>query len=128
MSRTRWGTHGKVSKRANGNMMLTYRPPCWIFNDRDLAMILGRRIEVIVPVNRWDDNPPKTYKESADQISDWESRNGRLTQAHALTLIGDLHYLACWEMGDGTHENFNPEKESHRAMLDKVRQILARLQ
>ena len=123
MSRSKWGAHGKVLERVDGSMMMTFRPSCRVFNDKDLAMLLGWQIEVTVPADRWSDDPPKTYDESVEQISKWESRNGRLTQARALSLVNSLYHLALWEMGDDTYERFDPKKESHQAMLEKVRQI-----
>ena len=120
-NRRRYGAHGKVCERVNGMWKMTIRPTPFVFDDEDVAMLLGRAIGVA----EYDPycNGPQTYADAMGAIFKWERDNGALTQKKALNLINDSYYLSLYEQGCDSHEYFDCDNEVHRAMLMKVRQI-----
>ena len=121
MSRMRYGAHGKVSERVNGQWKMTIRPTPFVFDDEDIAMLLGKAIGVV----EYDPycNGPQTYADATAVIFKWERKHGALTQARALALINDAYDLSNYDMGCDTYEYFDGDNELHQAMLMKVRQI-----
>jgi hypothetical protein len=117
----RYGAHGKVAERVNGQWKMTIRPTPFVFDDEDMAMILGKRIEVIEydPYNE----VVQTFAEGMAGIFAWERDNGALTQAGALALINDSYELANYEMGGDSYGYFDGDNEMHQALLMKVHQI-----
>ena len=120
-NRTRYGAHGKVAERVNGQWKMTVRPTPFVFDDEDVAMLLGRALGVV----EYDPycNGPQTYADAMGTIFLWERKYGALTQKKALNLINDSYYLSLYEQGCDSHEYFDGDNEAHRAMLMKVRQI-----
>jgi len=121
MSRTRYGAHGKVAERLNGQWKMTIRPEPFVLDDEDVAMLLGKRIGVI-EYNPYDDER-YTFAEGMGRIFKWERRHSALTQAKALRLISDTYDLSQYQIGSEGYEYFDGDNELHQAMLMKVRQI-----
>ena len=117
MARTSWGGHGKVCLRQNGIMMMTIRPEPFVGGARDIAMLLGKELDITHP---YSGNRDGTYREGTLAIQEWESENGVLTQKKALDLISDAYYLACYELGSDTHDFFQEDNQIHLALLDLV--------
>lgn len=121
MSRMRYGAHGKVSERVNGTWKITIRPTPFVFDDEDMAMILGNAIGVI----QYDPYcmGPQDFSDGMAAIFTYERDYGFLSQQKALRLVTDSYDLASYENGCDSFQYFDGDNGVHQAMLMKVRQI-----
>lgn len=118
MARTSWGGHGKVCLRQNGTMMMTIRPEPFVGDAKDIAMLLGFRMDILCGYN--GSSSRMTHTETLHEIWSWQSEHGKLTQSRALELITDRYYLSQYEEGAELHEMFDEDNMAHLALLHLV--------
>ena len=118
MTRSRLGTHGKPCMRTSGKMMMTIRPRPSVFDDEDLAMLLGRYLDIRHSLY-YDE---MTEVRAVKIIWEYETEN-KLTQKHALEMINDSYYISQYECGTDCFENFDNDEPHHRVLLSLVHRI-----
>ena len=119
MTRSRLGSHGKPCMRTNGKIMMTVRPQPSVLDDRDLAMLLGYRLDI-----QHDYYGTNDMSEEAAIKMIWEyETDQKLTQKHALDLVSDGYYLETYHQGSDTHEAFDKDEAHHRVLLKLVHRI-----
>lgn len=126
MSRKRMGAHGTVCERMNGTWQMTIRPDPFVFTDEDIAMLLGKAMEVLEMSPYGYDSVAQTFAQGMAGIFAWEQSEGRLTQKKGVELITNLAFyggLCAYEMGDDSHSYYDDEIGAHRALLMKVRAV-----
>jgi len=119
MTRKRLGTHGKPCMRTNGKVMMTVRPEPSVLDDRDLAMLLGYRLDIQHDYYRTNE---MNEEQAIKMIWEYET-DQKLTQKHALDLVSDGYYLEIYHQGSDTYEMFDINEEHHRVLLKLVHRI-----
>ena len=126
------GRHGLIARRMNGQVRITVRPKASVLKAEDMAMILGK----VLDISDGGYNDDMSRADTIQRIWDWE--HGRfpvkLTQKKILSYCSDEYYLGLWQH-DCDISYFNGDLESHRVLLEfihdrfpKFRQIEAEME
>jgi hypothetical protein len=120
MSRRRLGTHGKPLMWTDNKVRMTIRHEPSILLDEDLAMLLGRYLDIQNNPYYYDDD--MTEEKAVFIIWKYETEN-KLTQKHALEMINDSYYIAQYHQGTDLFECFDNDEVHHRVLLNLVHRI-----
>jgi len=120
MARRRLGTHGKPLMWTDNKVRMTIRPEPSVLDDRDLAMLLGYRLDIQHDYYRTNE---MNEQQAIKMIWAYENDEQKLTQKHALELVSDGYYLEIYHQGSDTHEAFDKNEGHHRVLLKLVHRI-----
>lgn len=119
MSRRRLGTHGKPLMWTDNKVRMTIRPDPYVLNDQDLAMLLGRHLDI-----KKDYYDEEDVAEGKAIRAIWKyEQTQKLTQKHTLEVIKDSYYLEQYHQGDEGFEYFDNERLHHKVLLNLVHRI-----
>ena len=104
----------------DNKVRMTIRPEPSVLDDRDLAMLLGYRLDIQHDYYRTNE---MNEQQAIKMIWAYENDEQKLTQKHALELVSDGYYLEIYHQGSDTHEAFDKNEGHHRVLLKLVHRI-----
>ena len=126
------GRHGLIARRMNGQVRITVRPKASVLKAEDMAMILGK----VLDISDGGYNDDMSRADTIQRIWDWEHSGMmpiKLTQKQLLAFCTDVYRLSQYENGNTSW--FDGDLESHQVLLEfihdrfpKFRQIEATME